>query len=216
MLLNFQYAKTTGQREDSGASPVTLEPSANTESLPATRTTLTRPKRTKIYDVAKSVLEKHFRQNPHPTPKHTPVEPNSGISAADLEALSHVSAAGSKSSTETWLESSEYPHPLPVIASPSAGSGSSQQSKHNRRSVDSRGSRRGRRQWKSYFRRSRNASASRKVETLLGDFSVSAVGYYAYTWPECESSFVTRYEWARHEEAIHYCPYRWRNTSPPA
>lgn len=29
------------------------------------------------------------------------------------------------------------------------------------------------------------------------------------TWPHCDKTFKTRFEWARHEDALHYCPYRW-------
>jgi uncharacterized C2H2 Zn-finger protein len=29
------------------------------------------------------------------------------------------------------------------------------------------------------------------------------------TWPSCESQFRYRFDWSRHEEAKHYCPYHW-------
>lgn len=29
------------------------------------------------------------------------------------------------------------------------------------------------------------------------------------TWPTCNKTFQYRFEWARHEEATHYCPYHW-------
>jgi hypothetical protein len=29
------------------------------------------------------------------------------------------------------------------------------------------------------------------------------------TWPSCTSSFQYRYDWSRHEEALHYCPFHW-------
>ena len=32
---------------------------------------------------------------------------------------------------------------------------------------------------------------------------------YFCTWPDCSSTFRHRFEWVRHEEAVHYCPYHW-------
>lgn len=29
------------------------------------------------------------------------------------------------------------------------------------------------------------------------------------TWPDCDATFQYRFEWVRHEEAVHYCPYHW-------
>jgi hypothetical protein len=29
------------------------------------------------------------------------------------------------------------------------------------------------------------------------------------TWPSCSSRFQYRYDWIRHEEALHYCPFHW-------
>jgi hypothetical protein len=29
------------------------------------------------------------------------------------------------------------------------------------------------------------------------------------TWPSCNSRFQYRYDWSRHEEALHYCPFHW-------
>jgi hypothetical protein len=29
------------------------------------------------------------------------------------------------------------------------------------------------------------------------------------TWPSCSSRFQYRYDWSRHEEALHYCPFHW-------
>jgi hypothetical protein len=38
---------------------------------------------------------------------------------------------------------------------------------------------------------------------------VSAQQPYFCTWQDCKETFRHRYEWARHEEAMHYCPYHW-------
>ena len=32
---------------------------------------------------------------------------------------------------------------------------------------------------------------------------------YFCTWPGCDKTFPNRSTWARHEEAVHYCPYHW-------
>jgi hypothetical protein len=32
---------------------------------------------------------------------------------------------------------------------------------------------------------------------------------YFCTWPGCDSRFRHRFEWERHEEAVHYLPYEW-------
>jgi hypothetical protein len=68
------------------------------------------------------------------------------------------------------------------------------------RSTDSRGSRRGRKLW-------RRAQQS----TLPGvedDADESRESCFC-TWPGCPLKFKFRWEWARHEEAIHYQPYQW-------
>lgn len=39
---------------------------------------------------------------------------------------------------------------------------------------------------------------------------------YFCTWPDCPSTFKHRFEWVRHEEAIHYCPYHWICCSEPS
>jgi hypothetical protein len=52
--------------------------------------------------------------------------------------------------------------------------------------------------------------------------SASAKQPYFCTWHDCEETFRHRFEWARHEEAKHYCPYYWvcclnsHTTSSPA
>ncbi|KAH7088759.1 hypothetical protein FB567DRAFT_317574 [Paraphoma chrysanthemicola] len=62
------------------------------------------------------------------------------------------------------------------------------------RSVDSRGSRKGRRSWATRT----PIPAKRKP-----------AGRYFCTYPRCDRSFHHRFEWERHEEAVHYCPYHW-------
>ncbi|KAF1832990.1 hypothetical protein BDW02DRAFT_580778 [Decorospora gaudefroyi] len=89
------------------------------------------------------------------------------------------------------------------------------------RSVDSRGARRGRKQW---VRQNTNRTGSRtKVLTRPEspkntssrfnapqvDLSSTPKRRLFCTWPDCSESFRYRSEWARHEEAIHYLPYRW-------
>jgi hypothetical protein len=83
------------------------------------------------------------------------------------------------------------------------------------RSSDSRGSRRGRRGWTSqtplpseYTNAVEATSAlqgnkRRKVKPMEKPFR-----YYC-TSPDCDQRFRHRYEWERHEAAIHYCPYNW-------
>ena len=96
----------------------------------------------------------------------------------------------------------------------SAGTAKSSGSRGSSRSVDSRGSRRGRRQWKEYARNATHArtSTSMRQETE-DDLEDEVVNYNRSrlfcTWTTCRQRFATAYEWIRHEQAIHYCPYRW-------
>lgn len=65
------------------------------------------------------------------------------------------------------------------------------------RSNDSRGTRRGRRSW---------ANSGNSKVTASG---AAESNRYFCTWPTCTATFRHPYQWKRHEEAIHYCHYRW-------
>ncbi|KAH7069146.1 hypothetical protein BKA63DRAFT_494563 [Paraphoma chrysanthemicola] len=91
--------------------------------------------------------------------------------------------------------------PTPPIDLPSARRDNSQASSvgsvasfDSIRSVDSRGSRKGRRSW----------AARIPMPTRQ-----KLVARYFCTHPTCDRSFHHRFEWERHEEAVHYCPYHW-------
>lgn len=102
----------------------------------------------------------------------------------------------------------------PSRASSVAGSIGSDRSICSVRSMDSRGSRRGRRTWKSEveamgkFQRKmpeQPDSDSHASKALKG----KGASQYTCTWPGCHKTFTQRFQWARHEEGIHHCPYRW-------
>lgn len=65
------------------------------------------------------------------------------------------------------------------------------------RSNDSRGTRRGRRNWSANLHGTSESKPPPQWHR-----------YYC-TWTGCHATFKHRYEWSRHEEAIHHCPYRW-------
>jgi hypothetical protein len=108
----------------------------------------------------------------------------------------------------------------------SRGSNRSHASQNSFRSKDSRGSRRGRRTWTKY---QQQRSIGDKTQTLSVPFHTASISrpysdnlprslpeasdgslprYYC-TWPRCSARFCARWEWVRHEEAIHYQPYHW-------
>ncbi|KAH7356091.1 hypothetical protein BKA66DRAFT_254787 [Pyrenochaeta sp. MPI-SDFR-AT-0127] len=98
-------------------------------------------------------------------------------------------------SPPTPLPSPPIPIPSPRRPHSNAGSSSSFGSANSIgsvRSVDSRGSRRGRKVW----------AAAPNVEP-------NSLHRLFCTWPGCTARFRYHYAWKRHEEASHYCPYRW-------
>ncbi|KAF2121606.1 hypothetical protein BDV96DRAFT_668333 [Lophiotrema nucula] len=76
-----------------------------------------------------------------------------------------------------------------------AGSTGSTGSVQSVNSVSSRGSRKGRRRWKA------NPSDDPSVEPTPGP--------YHCTFPGCGKTFISRYEWTRHEESVHYPQKSW-------
>ncbi|CAO2655057.1 Nn.00g117900.m01.CDS01 [Neocucurbitaria sp. VM-36] len=133
----------------------------------------------------------------------------------------------------------------------SASSAISVQSWSSQLSVDSRGSRRGRKRW-SCPKKPTTASTKTAVlgmEQFLQDQAIEPVKMlppskhravelgifngdtilwphpqeppnetesdkavshaYFCTWPGCSSTFRHPFEWVRHEEAVHYCPFHW-------
>ncbi|KAJ8115344.1 hypothetical protein OPT61_g2994 [Boeremia exigua] len=94
----------------------------------------------------------------------------------------------------------------------SRGSGRSSASRGSCTSVDSRGSRRGRRQWKQNMRQARSMSCDQE-EMSQGSHEEKSANYkrqtFFCTWATCNKTFATAFEWSRHEQAIHYCPFRW-------
>lgn len=43
----------------------------------------------------------------------------------------------------------------------------------------------------------------------VSDVPITKTGEIFCTWPSCSSQFLYRFDWNRHEEATHYCPYHW-------
>lgn len=110
-------------------------------------------------------------------------------------------------STGSVRLSANFSRPMSVAGSD--GSASSLCSYGSQRSLDCRGLRRGRRQWKRQAPPTRVASPRPLTQT-------SASNTYYCTWADCARAFKTRYEWARHEEAMHYFPHRWICCYEPA
>lgn len=127
-------------------------------------------------------------------------------------------AANSISSPLDVYEPAHDPLPCKPYSSyeaPAARSASvgSTMSGTSHRSVDHRGPRRGRKGWESSgvpdsFRcllepANFSAAGSRVRSPPLPDYPIFC------TWPSCQRTFKYKWEWARHEEAKHYCPYFW-------
>lgn len=93
-------------------------------------------------------------------------------------------------------------------------SGQSDNSAISHRTSDSRGLRRGRRTWVSqhkdpFFEDLGRLDAHENVSVKAKSRQTANTGAYFCTWPNCARTFKHRSEWVRHEEAVHYCPYRW-------
>lgn len=118
-----------------------------------------------------------------------------------------TSWAGSISSRQS--ETSRRPSMSIAGSDSSVNSIRSHHSMNSQRSVDSRGFRRGRKQWRGLTAVSPSRTQSCTPFTISDQDLPSATTMYCCTWPECNSRFTTRFEWARHEEALHYFPRRW-------
>jgi hypothetical protein len=85
------------------------------------------------------------------------------------------------------------------------------------KSVDHRGARRGRKRWTGTQTEMPHFDAPKVPEMIQLDIDSDASKSRKWTaktlifctWPECDKTFKNRSEWARHEEATHYCPYNW-------
>lgn len=91
--------------------------------------------------------------------------------------------------------------------------GSSTESNSSYLSFVSRGSRQGRRRWaqRTAFpypspTKHRSSSGTSERQTSRPN---REKGSMFCTWSGCTAKFRTRYDWARHEEAVHYYPYHW-------
>jgi len=98
----------------------------------------------------------------------------------------------------------------------SVGSWRSMGSVGSFRSIDSRGSRRGRRGWTTqtpmsfeYIKALETTWGSQSQKPSREPTVTEKPLRYFCTWPECDQKFRHRFEWGRHEEAVHYCPYNW-------
>jgi hypothetical protein len=145
-----------------------------------------------------------------PSPIEVTTESLVSVSSALLESpmteprrltVSRLTSTGSVKLTENFSR--------PMSVAGSDGSASSLCSYGSQRSLDCRGLRRGRRQWKKQAPPTRVASPRPLTQT-------SASNKYYCTWADCAKAFKTRYEWVRHEQATHYFPYRWICCYEPA
>ncbi|KAH7395331.1 hypothetical protein DE146DRAFT_595694, partial [Phaeosphaeria sp. MPI-PUGE-AT-0046c] len=114
-----------------------------------------------------------------------------------------------------------YSKPTRSIAESESSRGSTQsQASHcSFRTVDSRGSRRGRKLWvRSEQRTSRSNSVvsmakGRQGKSPSADHQIASLEAkekssfrISCTWPSCDAAFKFPFEWRRHEEAMHYQP----------
>jgi hypothetical protein len=115
------------------------------------------------------------------------------------------------------------PYPFARSVAGSEGSIGSFRSYGSRWSNESRGRRRGRRRWDSASSIASYGGCKRLTPSALSpsrpalprfapsqsEDSLDPVLLYFCTWVQCGKTFKTRFEWERHEAAIHYLPYRW-------
>jgi hypothetical protein len=167
----------------------------------------------------------------HQVPLLSPLGPPSEpVSVKNLKALDRISPPPVNVSLDRYLASSRTDEPvatqilqsnpatqlapLPINIPTlnrsdsdvnSVGSAQSIASGGSFRSTDSRGSRQGRRGWTKPTS-SNNAQAIFEYPQLS---KTTKSKRYFCTWPDCDCTFAHRFEWARHEEAVHYCPYHW-------
>lgn len=155
-----------------------------------------------------------------PRAKRVSVERYLSNSTSEQGPLSHgydfLDPTSIASDLTKWSFTPTYPDksdPAPINIPWTAGASSAVGSDRSGSSfeVDFRGARRGRRGWQSG---EKDVFFEDFGETLAGASNrrqaVAPKPYRYYcTWPTCASVFQHRYEWARHEEAVHYCPTRW-------
>lgn len=88
----------------------------------------------------------------------------------------------------------------PFMDTCSVGSVGSVSSVGSYRCYDARGTRQGRTTWSS-------TPVTPYEDSPQPQFA--NVGRYACTYGGCAASFERRYQWSRHEEAVHHVPFRW-------
>lgn len=92
------------------------------------------------------------------------------------------------------------PRPPHSRAGSSVGSAHSNGSCASRVSIDSRGSKRGRKRWP-------HDSPQGPNPHTMGHLDGSSPCFC--TWPTCNKTFQRKSDWVRHEESVHYCPSQW-------
>jgi hypothetical protein len=143
---------------------------------------------------------------------------------ADLHQMSGTTLNEQFNPVTTQMASSQ--RSLSVAGSKSSrGSGNSHTTQNSFKSRDSRGSRRGRKLWvrakKLVDEDATKLPSPSRLPFTLDDThsdapehliskngSLSLLPHFC-TVPSCYASFRYRYDWARHEEALHYEPYHW-------
>jgi hypothetical protein len=132
-----------------------------------------------------------------------------GSVASNTKPLGQKVVSRAVSSTSVRSMASQRPTRSLAGSESSMGSKRSYNSVASRRSVDSRGFRRGRRQWKQHKRASKCQDSDHEpIPDLHQGIGIDNSRYFC-TWQTCDSTYKTRYEWSRHEEAVHYHHRRW-------
>jgi hypothetical protein len=99
-------------------------------------------------------------------------------------ARSVANSDGSSNSTKSWTSQTSF------------------------KSTDSRGSRRGRKVWKRAQQQALHDYSNGVSRAVLHETEVSSKPFFC-TYLICGAAFRYRWEWARHEQAVHYQPYKW-------
>lgn len=120
----------------------------------------------------------------------------------DIAAVERYSRLAQARNSVDWLQGRSDYHKAGSASS--VNSGNSAGSWTSQSSINSRGSRRGRRNW---------ARPSGGINKVTKTKKSTTTRNPKHTWyctsPDCDKDFLYRYEWERHEAAVHHWPHVW-------
>jgi hypothetical protein len=138
----------------------------------------------------------------------TPASEDAIMSHEVLDAVAEITKFAFGADEPISLKTYSIRTPSIADSDGSRSSARSWTSQNSFRSTDSRGSRRGRKQWMRGQHQVPRDTSRVTLRPVAGSAEQSPTPYFC-TWSECDSTFKFRWEWARHEEALHYQPYHW-------